>query len=79
MNHSGESAFPARRNGLVLFVVVCAALAGLVLAFSHTEGPATKCERVGGQMLIGPGGETSCINPRTFLPMETYISEEAAK
>ncbi len=79
MNHNGKTAFPARRNGLVILVIVGAAVAGLVIAFSHIEGPATKCEQVGGQMLIGPGGETSCINPRTFLPVEAYTAEETTK
>jgi hypothetical protein len=49
-------------------------IAVLLLAFalSGLKGPASVCEGAGGQMLVGPGGETSCVDSRTFVPLEGY-------
>ncbi len=53
---------------------VCFAIAmGLfVFALWHSDGPMSRCEGAGGQMLVGPGGETSCFNNQTFVPLEGF-------
>lgn len=72
MNRKGPEALRARRNGAVILLSVAAGMALLVAAFSHFDGPAARCEGRGGHMLVGPGGETSCISPQTFLPVEAF-------
>lgn len=54
-------------------------IAVVLLAFvlSGIKGPASICEGAGGHMLVGPGGETSCVGSRTFVPLEGY--EEGVK
>ena len=54
------------------FLAACIMFAVILLAFalSGLEGPASRCENAGGQMLVGPGGETACVSARTFLPLE---------
>lgn len=71
MKPSATPAFPARRNAVVIFLVVAVTTVALVIAFMRIEGPVAKCEAADGQMLVGPGGETACVSPRTFLPIDT--------
>lgn len=73
MSRSGRQ-FPAVRNAVVIAAVAGAGLVALVLTFRNIEGPVEKCERLGGQMLTGPGGELACLSARTFLPLESYHS-----
>ncbi len=54
-------------------------LLGVVLlgfALWHSDGPMTRCEDAGGQMLVGPGGETSCVSSKTFVPLEGFDGSE---
>ena len=51
---------------------VAVAVALLSIMIWRTDGPATLCEGAGGQMLVGPGGETACISGQTFLPLEGF-------
>lgn len=44
----------------------------LAFALSGLKGPASRCEGAGGLMLVGPGGETACVDGRTFLPLEGF-------
>jgi len=44
----------------------------LAFALSNVKGPASLCEDAGGTMLVGPGGETSCVSNRTFVPLEGF-------
>lgn len=44
----------------------------LAFALSGIKGPASRCEGAGGQMLVGPGGETACFDGHTFLPIEGF-------
>jgi hypothetical protein len=44
----------------------------LAFALSFLKGPASRCENAGGYMLVGPGGETSCIGSHTFVPLEGF-------
>lgn len=37
-------------------------------------GPFSRCEGYGGHMFVGPGGETTCLNARTFLPIDGFDS-----
>lgn len=60
-----------RKTGTVL-LAVSVAVALLCFTVRPTDGPATRCADAGGQMLVGPGGETSCIDRRTFLPLEGF-------
>lgn len=57
-----------------LGVAVAALILGIALWPSG--GPASRCEDAGGQILVGPGGETSCIDGRTFLPLESFEKQE---
>ncbi|MEM8744903.1 MAG: hypothetical protein AAGF14_09740 [Pseudomonadota bacterium] len=75
MSRAGPAAFPARRNAVLIALVTVFATSLLVAAFHHIEGPVERCEASGGHMLVGPGGETSCVNPSTFLPIETYSAD----
>ena len=75
MKQAAPVVFPARRNAVLIALVVGVTTAFLVAAFHHIEGPVEQCEAVGGHMLVGPGGETSCVNPHTFLPIETPLPE----
>jgi hypothetical protein len=52
--------------GIILALVL------LGFAMWHTDGPASQCEDAGGQMLVGPGGETSCVSNKTFVPLEGF-------
>lgn len=52
--------------GLVVAVVL------LGFALWHSDGPASRCENAGGHMLVGPGGETSCVSSQTFVPLEGF-------
>ena len=72
MNRKVPETLRARRNGAVILLSVAAGMALLVAAFSHFDGPAARCEGLGGHMLVGPGGETSCISPQTFLPVKAF-------
>ena len=56
------------------FLAVCVMIPIVLLAFalSGLKGPASRCEDAGGQMLVGPGGETACVSGRTFLPLEGF-------
>jgi len=56
------------------FLAACLMIAVVLLAFalSGLRGPASRCEDAGGQMLVGPGGETACVSARTFLPLEGF-------
>ena len=53
---------------------LCLGAAVMLLGFAlwHTDGPMSQCEDAGGQMLVGLDGETSCIDGKSFVPMETY-------
>ena len=75
MKQAEPVAFPARRNAVLIALVVAATTVFFVAAFHHIEGPVERCEAIGGNMLVGPGGETSCVNPHTFLPIETPSGE----
>lgn len=57
--------------GLIAALVVVSAVAGIAL-LNRLGGPNTRCESYGGQMFVGPGGETSCVDGRTFLPVEGF-------
>ena len=61
------------------FLAACVMISVVLLAFAFSglKGPASRCEGAGGQMLVGPGGETACFDSQTFLPMEEF--EEEAK
>jgi hypothetical protein len=48
---------------------VCVLGLGLLLMLRGLPGPATRCEARGGHYLVGPGGETACVDRNTFLPM----------
>jgi hypothetical protein len=63
-----------RRSFLAASAVMIAVVL-LAFALSGIKGPASRCEGAGGQMLVGPGGETACFDGRTFLPIEGF--EEA--
>ena len=53
---------------------LCLGISVVLLGFAlwQTDGPASSCEDAGGRMLVGPGGETSCVSSRTFVPLEGY-------
>ncbi len=61
----------------ILFAALCLLGIGLVVALEGSGGPASRCETRGGHYLVGPAGETACIDRNTFLPMN--IGEEAEK
>ncbi len=75
MSRADPAPFPVRRNAVLIALVTAVATSLLVAAFHHIEGPVERCEAIGGHMLVGPGGETSCVNPNTFLPIETHSAE----
>lgn len=79
MNRMQSDAQRARRNGAAIILSVAAATALLVAAFNHFDGPVASCEAIGGHMLVGPGGETSCINPHTFLPLEAFSPAQTVR
>lgn len=56
----------------VLVAVIAGCVIALVVALNTLGGPSTRCQGFGGQMFVGPGGETSCVSGRTFLPIEAY-------
>jgi len=63
------------------FLVASAMMIAVVLfgfALWHSDGPMSRCEGAGGQMLVGPGGETSCIDGKTFVPMEHFVGSGKA-
>ncbi len=71
----GRSAGPKERsivdrNALMMAAAMAAAVLALLYAMTSVDGPASRCEGAGGQMLVGPGGETSCVDSRTFVPLE---------
>jgi len=55
-------------------VVAAAAACAVALVFvlNALGGPSTRCQGFGGQVFVGPGGETSCVSGRTFLPIEAF-------
>jgi len=59
------------KAALITGLIVIGCAAGLAM-LSGLKGPFSRCVNYGGQMLVGPGGETSCINGRTFLPVEGF-------
>ena len=61
------------RNAILAVALIFAAVAGLAM-LNTLGGPASRCLDYGGQLLVGPGGETSCVNKGTFLPIEGYNS-----
>lgn len=58
-------------NVRVAFAIaaVCLLGLGLIVWLGGSRGPATRCETRGGHYLVGPGGETACVDRNTFLPM----------
>ena len=62
--------FANPRNFLAATVMFAVIL--LAFALSGLTGPASRCEGVGGQMLVGPGGETSCVSNKNFLPLDGF-------
>ena len=65
------------RQSFLAASAVMIAVVLLAFALSGLKGPASRCEGAGGQMLVGPGGETACVNGQTFLPLEGF--EEVSK
>ena len=63
-----------RKSSLAASVVMIAVVL-LAFALSGLRGPVSRCEGAGGQMLVGPGGETACVNSQTFLPLEGFDAE----
>ena len=62
-------------TGAKSFLAAAAIMIAVVLlafALSIVKGPASLCEDAGGTMLVGPGGETSCVSNRTFVPLEGF-------
>ena len=60
------------KKSLKIGLCLGAAIVLMGIALWHTDGPASQCEDAGGQMLVGPGGETSCVSNRTFVPLESF-------
>ena len=60
------------RRAILAASAVMIAVVLLAFALSGLTGPASRCEGAGGQMLVGPGGETACFDGRTFLPIEGF-------
>lgn len=56
---------------VVLASVTVVAVTAFIL-LGRLGGPSTRCAKFGGQLMVGPGGETTCISGRTFLPIEGY-------
>ena len=65
----------ASRAGIVnvkaalVVAAVCLAAVALVGLLQGREGLASRCEGRGGHFMVGPGGETACVDRNTFLPM----------
>lgn len=68
----GQDALVLDRKSLLIGAAMAGAAIALVFALSRLDGPASRCAGAGGQMLVGPGGETACVNARTFLPLEGF-------
>lgn len=60
---------------------LCALVAVVLfgLALWHSDGPMSRCEDAGGQMFVGPGGETSCVSSTTFVPLDGFDGHETPK
>lgn len=56
----------------LLVAAVAACVVALVFMLNALGGPSTRCQGFGGQIFVGPGGETSCVSGRTFLPIEAF-------
>ena len=69
---------PVDKKTLKIGLCLGAALVLLGIALWHTDGPASQCEDAGGTMLVGPGGETSCVSNRTFVPLEGFDGSRRA-
>lgn len=61
------------KAALVVVLVIGCAVTGFT-GLNSLKGPFSRCEGYGGQMFVGPGGETSCVSGRTFLPVEGFES-----
>ncbi|GAB4231779.1 MAG: hypothetical protein Kow0032_14220 [Methyloligellaceae bacterium] len=59
-----------KRKALLAGFAAALALFAGIAALRHTQGPASRCEGFGGHFMVGPGGETACIDPTNFLPMD---------
>ena len=53
----------------VVFAAICLAAVALVGLLQGLERLAGRCEGRGGHYMVGPAGETACIDRHTFLPM----------
>lgn len=60
------------RKSVLAASAVMISIVLLAFALSGLKGPASRCEGAGGQMLVGPGGETACVRGSTFLPLEGF-------
>ena len=59
---------PVNIRAACTLAVICLVTIGLLALLDGIEGPASRCEGVGGLYMVGPGGETSCVDRHTFLP-----------
>ena len=66
---------PMDRNALIIAAGMASVILAMTVALSRLDGPASRCEGAGGQMLVGPGGETVCVDERNFLPLEGFEEE----
>lgn len=60
------------RKPLILGLVSAFGFGLLILAASQAGGPSSRCEEAGGHYMVGPGGESACVDRRTFLPMDGF-------
>lgn len=56
--------------GPVIVVVMVTAL--FVLAALLPGGQSSRCESAGGQFLVGPAGETVCLNEHSLTPVSGF-------
>lgn len=59
---------PVNIGAALALAAVCMLVIGLFTILDSIQGPASRCEGVGGLYMVGPGGETSCVDRQTFLP-----------
>jgi len=64
-------------------LAVLAALAAVVALFGFAitgaGDTALRCEGAGGHFMVGPAGETVCINEMLFVPVEGFDAAEDAR
>jgi hypothetical protein len=67
--HESRRSDQVDKRAAIAIAAVCLFGLGLILWLNGSRGPATRCEARGGYYLVGPGGETACVDRNTFLPI----------